>query len=571
MISPNTPVYHVDLPENYYNVFGDKFTATEELDVFKATKAYKHYNNPDNDRSNTFVLNILLILDDCEGKNPLVNETCNTNRILQVFDLAARVFKDLHNPNIKLHISGVVKMKRKVLLSIPQLNKSWSSDPCYGSSTFGTTSFWLHKNSATFAKIDYDMFIFVSNERLCPLRKSMKVPSYFHRKNANCRDRHFPTGGVIHFGYETAELRVIQMIAERFGVRNDASNGCASDPDVSGQHFMDLENDKRHPVFRSWSECSKADFAKIIDDEKYECYKMPAAYDVRENQESGYKNLILGPNTYVHKIDFPHDNYVRVESDLNKFQATPAYNYYKNSDIDLSNTYVVNILLIYDWRLNEINKDSNILSDSILKKLDIVAANLNELQHVKIKLRISGIAIPQRSDIFDLPETQKMPLWEEPCYHSSASLRYLSNWLLENKDRFEDLSYDFFLFVTSRYFCDEGNENELKFVPSLKYDCNAAPTLVKSSGGLVKYDASFSLRVTQMIADRFNIHKDNMINCGPGHVMDFNKIENCLTTTYPRSWSDCSQSAFQSIISKEEYSCYKMAAFNPDSVDNDYQ
>ncbi|XP_057327074.1 uncharacterized protein LOC130668697 [Microplitis mediator] len=163
-----------------------------------------------------------------------------------------------------------------------------------------------------------------------------------------------------------------------------------------------------------------------------------------------------------------------------------------------------------------------------------------------------------------------MPLWEEPCYHSNRSLHYLRDWLLENKDRFEDLSYDFYLFVTSRFTCDEENESDIG--PVLEYDCNSTSTLVKSSGGLIQYDPFFSLHVTQMIADRFHINEDNVLNCGLGHIMDYGKIETCVTAINPRSWSNCSQSAFQSLPSTAEYLCYKMPAFKPDGEgDNDYQ
>ncbi|XP_057327163.1 uncharacterized protein LOC130668749 [Microplitis mediator] len=619
MISPNTLDIHAERSdENDVDVTG-------ETDVYRATKTYNYYNNFYNTRDNTFVLNILLILDNPVG-NEQLNETRYTDNVLSDFHFAARSFNKLDNPKIKLHISGVVKMKdlNTEVFTIKR-ETSLGVLECYGTeSAHSILSQWFFESLAKLAKIDYDMFIFVSNKRLCPQNnglsdgpvdylgrkhecenlKPVRIPIQFHQmyrqqrkillkmkqlcdtyngsldgpayyipKNIDCINKGtsgYPSGGLLYYGNLNAKLHVTQMIAEKFGVRNDSYNGCASGPD--NRSYMNLENDSQDSSWlRSWSECSKADFAKIIDDEKYECYKMPTVDDVGENNETGYQNLILGPNTYVHKIDFPHDNYVRVNSYSNIFKATPTYNYYRNSSVDLSKKYVINLLLIHDWRLNEINGNSDTLRDSILKKLNIVAENLNKLEHIEIKLRISGIVLPQRSDIFDLPETQKMPLWETSCYHFSESLDYLSNWLLEYKDRFEDLSYDFFLFVTGRPICDQSNGRKFEGGAILINDCNSPFTSVKS-GGLVQYDRLLSLHVTRMIAVRFNISKDDVPNCGSGHIMDYGGIETCVTAINPRSWSNCSQLGFESIFSSPAYSCNQMPAFKPDDEEEeDYE
>ncbi|XP_057325964.1 uncharacterized protein LOC130668010 [Microplitis mediator] len=566
MISPNTPVYTVRSDKEKW------FVLKKEFNVFRETRAYKHYNNPDNDRSNTYVVNILLILDYFEG-NSQINETRYTNKILLDLDYAAKKLGELNNPKIKVHVSGVAKIKDKDFLNLPI--STFNSINCYNKySIHEKVGTWLF-DSMPFIDAGYNKFIFATNERICPeSNEYFSWPSHYVPKDMNCistGETALRRGGLFYFGHAIRKVKITEMIAETFGV--SCTSGIPSMFHVS----LSTKASKMNPTFESdptgwWSGCYKEEFPKIIGKSKYECYKMPAANDLGEYHESGYENLILGPNTYVYKIDFPRDNYVRVESDLNKFQATPAYNYYRNSDIDLSNTYVVNILLIYDWSLNEINSDRTHLLDSILKKLNIASENLNKLQHIKIKLRISGIAIPQRSDIFDLPTTQKVPLWDQPCYHSNRTLHYLSEWLQENKEQFENPSFDFFLFVTSRSSC--GDENEIKSFdepdigPILTYDCNAARSLVKSSGGIVPYDPFFLKHVTQIFADRFNVRSKCSWKNG-WHPIKVWKRLTCVASSRPRDWEYCENLSTQQIRSKPEYSCYKMPAFKPVAEEDD--
>ncbi|XP_057326622.1 uncharacterized protein LOC130668377 [Microplitis mediator] len=558
MISPNTPVYYLE------SLDADNAKVTTQLNVFKATQAYKYYNDPKNYQNNTFLLNILLIFDNIE-ENPEFDETRHTNKILQDFSIVAKSFNQLNDPKIKLHIAGVIKWKHVDTTAFTMWSETSSGRIYYynADSTLDRLSSWLYENAATFSGINYDMFIFLSNKRLYESNDELWYElTYYQKENVDCTNRRNASnqlGGLLYFGGENVDLNAVQMIAFAFGVRSDSDPGCESDSEVIDHYYMHIESDEIQATFRHWSECSQADFKEIVDNEYYECLKMP-----------GYEDLILGPNTYIYSIDPPGNEYVRIISDLNRFEATPTYNYYRKPDVDLSNTYVINILLIYDWSYNAINEDRNIVLDSILKKLNIVAVNFNKLEDFKLKLRISGIVLPPRPDIFNVPETQKTPQRGQPCYRSSGTLRYLSEWLRENGEQFENPSFDFFLFVTSKILCDDKTDKKLDTGAVQKYNCNNPSTLVKSSGALVQYDASFSLHVTQLIAQRFGVKEDDLLQCGSGHIMDYQTIENSLTTVTTQSWSNCSQLAFQSIPSAPEYSCYKMPAFKPDSEENDY-
>ncbi|XP_057340143.1 uncharacterized protein LOC130677410 isoform X2 [Microplitis mediator] len=203
------------------NVFNVHFFYTyHNFRVFRTTMTYKHYNNPDNDRSNTFVLNILLIIDTFKEINPLVNETRHTNRILQVLNRAAKALNELSNPKIKLHISGVVKLKQINHSNLKVFKETqFAYYECYDIHlTYNAMSKWLFDDSATFGEIDYDMFVFAPNADLCIKNGGqLDSRSYYLPKNKDCTntdDSSHPSGGLLDFDNENAELHIVQMIAE---------------------------------------------------------------------------------------------------------------------------------------------------------------------------------------------------------------------------------------------------------------------------------------------------------------------------------------------------------------------
>ncbi|XP_057335209.1 uncharacterized protein LOC130673988 [Microplitis mediator] len=261
-------------------------------------------------------------------------------------------------------------------------------------------------------------------------------------------------------------------------------------------------------------------------------------------------NLIIGPETPVFYVKYSSDNKVEFNRSDNVFEASVSYDYYKNPANDRTNTFVLNVLVVCDYKLQKYVAQKDLLQ-TVLEKWDETAVRLSQLQNPQIKLRIAGIIVPEHPDIFGLSN-----LGNSSCYPQTTSFNRLISWFSDHFNNFRDLKYNFVAFMSGQDVCSENTKTKLTSGSSLWSSCSdnqeiLAPLL---NGALINYiPAHFGLYATQLIAKKFGVQSDQDLGCGTDYIMSSE-----VHPSYPWVWSDCSKAAFEKIINNPAYACYKM-------------
>ncbi|KAG8042571.1 hypothetical protein G9C98_005205 [Cotesia typhae] len=532
IVSPETGLYYVDRVDG-----SDNIRVRRKVNVLDASPAYLYYNNPENEPENTFVRKIVVI---CDWLTVISerSEVNLVNDIIKHLDFAAEKLDKIKDPKIILHLTGIIIPRTNDILNVPRINKTQDFYPTkYTVRTIllsyinpGPTleylTNWLDTNKNSFEEIG---------------------TAYFTK--VDCSDGGSSSlGAIVNTLSQNTIFEVVQMIAQSFGVRDDKELGCKG--------VMELGIPKLEDMSFDWSNCSKSEFQRIATDSNYSCNKLSST--ISDNPDPlPAKVLFLSPAAQIHYAFYTSNNQLRIERSGSIFQGSESWNYYRNPKTNRSNTYIQNVLLILDYKLKDFYNDKYELAIPVLQILEKAAVRLNEIESTKILLSVTGIIVPEHSDVFGLPELEQSHFWGTPCRPGLGTLEKLNQWMKDNEKSFRTTPYDLYLFASSLPPCNESNSYRIDNSLTITYGCNA---LRYKSGGMFYYDGFYSnLYAAQVVAKTFGVEMDDQVGCGSDSLM-FSKDHNFdyRSKLIFRPWSECSKKAFQKVAENYRYQCLKM-------------
>ncbi|XP_057322459.1 uncharacterized protein LOC130665860 isoform X2 [Microplitis mediator] len=288
-------------------------------------------------------------------------------------------------------------------------------------------------------------------------------------------------------------------------------------------------------------------------------------------RSSPTEGMIIGPDTPVYYLEYPYDDYLKVNFLLNKFEASPSYNYYRNPKNKSNGTLFVKVLVVEDWDSGLDHRTEENILEEVLTKWNKVDKYFEQLDNPKIKLAIAGVVIPTKSHIWGTTIVTETIIWPENndtftitsnTYQLPSYLNNMTKWFNDNGDRFEGLNYDFFI-VVSRWKLVLSNDAKLfSTYSSMSFVCDTknSPNY-HSVGGIVYNNRNFIQNTAYTIARILGVNADQILGCESGHIMDWsgNHIDG--------TWSECSKRFFRSMVNSSAYTCLHQIPYDQDEDD----
>ncbi|XP_057326669.1 uncharacterized protein LOC130668406 [Microplitis mediator] len=314
-----------------------------------------------------------------------------------------------------------------------------------------------------------------------------------------------------------------------------------------------------------------------------------------DNRSPSTEGVIIGPDTPVYYLEYPHDDYLKVIRDVNKFEASPSYNYYRIPENNSNDTLFLKILVVLDWYDVNKNRPEQDILNEVLTRWNKVDKCFEQLDNPKIKLAIAGVVIPTKSNIgepevvyihaasdIDIGDKHFSYRFSSGCYLIPSFTNNLTKWFNDNADQFESLKYDLFIFMSYFGLAETRNNEDCKYNhhKTNTFACDAKHgSNHRSLGGIAvrdyplkKWDTpeKFHLRdkdyvftnnAAYIIASILGVNSEEILGCGIGHIMDSSEYGAHLT------WSECSKRTFASMVNNTKYTCLHQIPYDQDEDD----
>ncbi|XP_053593500.1 uncharacterized protein LOC103579971 isoform X2 [Microplitis demolitor] len=270
------------------------------------------------------------------------------------------------------------------------------------------------------------------------------------------------------------------------------------------------------------------------------------------------RGVIIGPDTPVYYLEYPHDEYLKVIRYVNKFEASPSYDYYRYPENKFNVTLFPAILVVVNWHAFEYKKLEDILND-VVTEWNKVDEYFEQLDNPKIKLTIAGVVIPTKLYIWE-----RIMLADELSgthyYRVPSLLNTMTKWFYDHDSQFESLKYDFFIFMSHWKvieISDSYKRTEFYGYSVNEYICdNDNDPDYYSPGGIVVENTGFSINAAATIASILGVQTNRELKCGSDYILDASQSGNNYT------WSECSKRAFRSMVNNNNYACLQQLIYN---------
>ncbi|KAH0564090.1 hypothetical protein KQX54_009139 [Cotesia glomerata] len=240
--------------------------------IFQGSEFWNNYRNPKTNRSNTYVQNVLLILD--YNLRDLYNDKYELAiPVLQALEKAAVRLNEIESPKILLSVKGIIVPEHSDVFGLPELKQSrfWGT-PCRpGLGTLEKLNQWMKDNEKSFRTTPYDLYLFASSRPPCNESNFNKIDNSL-TVTYGCNALNYKSGGMFHYGEFYSNLYAAQVVAKTFGVEMDEQAGCGS-KNIMFSQDRNLDYGSNF-IFRPWSECSQKAFQKMSENHRYRCFKM---------------------------------------------------------------------------------------------------------------------------------------------------------------------------------------------------------------------------------------------------------------------------------------------------------
>ncbi|XP_057322152.1 uncharacterized protein LOC130665678 [Microplitis mediator] len=273
------------------------------------------------------------------------------------------------------------------------------------------------------------------------------------------------------------------------------------------------------------------------------------------------KGVIIGPDTPVYYLEYPHDKYLRVIRDVNKFEASPSYNYYRNPENEFNNTFFPKVLIVLEWYDGNSTREQDILNE-VLTEWNKVDTYFEQLDYPKIKLAIAGVVIPTRSDFWDTTIFNQQMIYpykpkfrstmHQYCYRIPNYPTFMAEFFRNNTDQFESFDYDFFILMTHRKLDTLWTFDNFHYtyITHVMFDCDTKNgNSYRLSGKFVKKDEHFSYVAANTVAAIIGDYENGDKNCGETRITDWEWYRKNVTLI------ECSKSIFRPMVNNARYTC----------------